>query len=543
MVEKRQETYTGADVSAIRTVLRMAHIPISEREYLRIRFSIIIIATLTVLIAVILLSVFEPAHASRIILLILILAAAGMLTVLYPYSVILGRKIAIDTALPHAIAFMEASLPENTLFLCIRRIFERSDLFGEVSEEFGLIVRDVEVFGDDLLTAVGNLVRITPSQSLREAGIDLELIIRNGEDPKTVIAARSGHYRKRAAEDLIADMRLLRSLSVISLILFMGFPLVLLYWLFDESAAFFFFIPLVTGAILIGASLLILLLATLASPRPAKILRFAVTGQHPLGTAGNEGRSPLAVALLTGGGFAGMGIILYGFGVIPAVLPVYPLEIGICLIFFIFMLPPVLVYETGMSRQTRMARELPDLLVGVRERTEMGMPHMLAMFHGFQDRYATFSCMMPEQPGSQGDILEAFRQCCIKTDFVGLKRVIALVFSLPNTPSKVREILQIATTDARSLRSLLNTRDAMGLNSVALVYATYAGFLLLVYIFAMLNAYPAGTTDAVLFRYALAVAGTAGLITGPAANRALVSGFKHTAIFLGACCVVFGIVL
>jgi len=53
-----------------------------------------------------------------------------------------------------------------TLYQVFRSVFEEEELYGEISREFGMIVRDVELLGDDVLSAMRNLYRSTPSPQL-----------------------------------------------------------------------------------------------------------------------------------------------------------------------------------------------------------------------------------------------------------------------------------------------------------------------------------------------------------------------------------------
>ena len=49
-------------------------------------------------------------------------------------------------------------------------------MFGEVSLEFGQVVRDVELFGDDLMTALNNVQKTTPSPLFRDFINDLGVV-------------------------------------------------------------------------------------------------------------------------------------------------------------------------------------------------------------------------------------------------------------------------------------------------------------------------------------------------------------------------------
>ncbi|HJJ36666.1 MAG TPA: secretion system protein, partial [Methanocorpusculum sp.] len=65
-----------------------------------------------------------------------------------------GRRSKINLDLPYAITYMQALSTTIPLYDIFKSVYESDDLYGEVSKECGLIVRDVEIFGADLITAI-----------------------------------------------------------------------------------------------------------------------------------------------------------------------------------------------------------------------------------------------------------------------------------------------------------------------------------------------------------------------------------------------------
>ena len=113
----------------------------------------------------------------------------------YPKMLASGRKSKIDLDLPYAITYMQALSTTVTLYDIFKGVFESRDLYGEVSKECGLIVRDVEVFGFDLITAIENAKETTPSENFRELLNDLLLVHRSGGDLKAFFQAKSDSDR------------------------------------------------------------------------------------------------------------------------------------------------------------------------------------------------------------------------------------------------------------------------------------------------------------------------------------------------------------
>lgn len=91
---------------------------------------------------------------------------------------------------------MQALSSTLTLYEIFRGVYEADDLYGEVSKECGLIVRDVEVFGLDLITAMQNVMAVTPSENFKELINDLLLVYRSGGNLTTFFNSKSETYRE-----------------------------------------------------------------------------------------------------------------------------------------------------------------------------------------------------------------------------------------------------------------------------------------------------------------------------------------------------------
>ncbi|WP_342771774.1 type II secretion system F family protein, partial [Methanoculleus sp. UBA300] len=188
----------------------MAHIPVPYRDYLRWTVLAVVGAAAVYLAGIayltyagyrILLFSVVPDAVTKIILFLLLTIGISGAFYCYPILVAQGRKTKIDLDLPYAITYMEALSTTMTLYEVIRKVYEEMDLFGEVSKEFGMIVRDVEFFGEDLNTAMKNLQRTTPSSNLADFFNDLALLSDSGGDITEFLAARSGFFRDVAERE------------------------------------------------------------------------------------------------------------------------------------------------------------------------------------------------------------------------------------------------------------------------------------------------------------------------------------------------------
>ncbi len=91
-----------------------------------------------------------------------------LLFIRYPRVKGWERKGKIDGHLPYAIAWMSFMATTGVIpYQIFRKLAEREEFFGEISQEAKLVVRDVELLGFDFVSALHNLASATPSTNLR----------------------------------------------------------------------------------------------------------------------------------------------------------------------------------------------------------------------------------------------------------------------------------------------------------------------------------------------------------------------------------------
>ena len=110
------------------------------------------------------------------------------------------RRRQIDAGMPRMIAFVYAlsrggmSFPE-----VMRTLSDNSDVFGTGAEEMGIGVRSIDLFGDDLVTAVRTLATRTPSEQFQSFTENLTSVLQSGQDISEFL--RDEYERYRAAAD------------------------------------------------------------------------------------------------------------------------------------------------------------------------------------------------------------------------------------------------------------------------------------------------------------------------------------------------------
>ncbi len=75
---------------------------------------------------------------------------------------------------------------------------ENAHIYGEVALEFRQVTRDVDYFGNDVITAIHNLAETTPSEKFKQFLEDLLSVIESGGDMTGFLSARVRLYQEEA---------------------------------------------------------------------------------------------------------------------------------------------------------------------------------------------------------------------------------------------------------------------------------------------------------------------------------------------------------
>jgi flagellar protein FlaJ len=120
----------------------------------------------------------------------------------YPLHLMNSKKNNIEANMPFAINHMAAiassGVPPFVIFKLISNVHE----YGEIANESRRIVRNTEIFGMDIITAIKNVANRTPSDSLRQFLAGITSTIETGGDLKK--------YLEEAAKDTLFDYSIKR---------------------------------------------------------------------------------------------------------------------------------------------------------------------------------------------------------------------------------------------------------------------------------------------------------------------------------------------
>jgi flagellar protein FlaJ len=177
----------------------------------------------------------EPVAANRLVIATATsVTSLGLLTAgvfwysfyYYPSMIVGARRRSIDVTLPHAIVYMYAlSFGGMEMTAVLRQMAAAEDTYGEVANEFDMIIRDVDVFGNDLFTAIRNARNLTPSDNLEQFLDDLLSVLDSGGELTTFLEDESEKYMERARDEQQAFLDALATLSEVFVVAFVAAPL------------------------------------------------------------------------------------------------------------------------------------------------------------------------------------------------------------------------------------------------------------------------------------------------------------------------------
>lgn len=160
----------------------------------------------------------------------------------YPFHQLTTKKNSIESNLPFATSHMAAiaasGVPPFVVFKLLMNVKE----YGEISHEFQRIVRNIDVFGMDIISAVKNVADRTPSPQFRQFLYGIVSTITGGGDLKI--------YLEDAGKDALFDYRLKREKYLQTLSTYADFYTAVLI------AAPLFFVSILSIMSLIGGQVL-----------------------------------------------------------------------------------------------------------------------------------------------------------------------------------------------------------------------------------------------------------------------------------------------
>ncbi len=151
--------------------------------------------------------------------------AALMLMYMYPGIKANNRNTPIDKNLPYLSNFLtllsSSNVPPSVIFESVAKI----DTLKESRLEFSNIIRDIEIFGNDLMSSILENAKLTPNDSLRELLTGYVATVRTGGNPTEYLKVTSDKITQQRMTKLDAMLESLSAMAEIYIMLLVAAPL------------------------------------------------------------------------------------------------------------------------------------------------------------------------------------------------------------------------------------------------------------------------------------------------------------------------------
>jgi flagellar protein FlaJ len=508
-----------------------------------------------------------------------------------PRRTIAARRREIALTLPYAITYTYALSNGGMNFADVcRRLAAADAVYGEVSNEFDVVVREMDLFGNDLPQALSNVRGLTPSETLQRFLDDLLSVLESGGDLESFLESESREYLDEALDEQTSFIETLGTLSEVFVVAFVATPLFLLvvmlvvsslgsstvrettllvYLVFPLAMVFFLILvdllsaPYEQPAVVREAAGNTGSLGELTDDERYERYEHASRRQRlrklvgrPLATMGRRPTASLAITVPVGIAVAGLAVATDTVEpTIGAVLdsPVAT-TVGLAVTpLLVATVPLAVLHERERRRRLVLVERFPDVLSILASANRMG----IAVVDGFDlvVRWTT-GTLATELRTVRNDLAWNHDLPAALVGFAGrirvpeLTRTVRLVADGSQASGDLHELLEVAAADTRARAKLRRARRRAVSSYVAIVVLGFLVYLLVVTLLsrsylAPLEALPelpetSATTGAplgaevpvdafeVLFFHSALVQGFGtGLLAGKLAENDLKSGLKY----------------
>ncbi|MGB4049421.1 MAG: type II secretion system F family protein [Candidatus Methanoculleus thermohydrogenotrophicum] len=577
--------------------LLSAHIPIPATRYLQYGLIVTLLAAFLYILSALLLSLFGvevnilPFLPYGITVLIGFFAVIGLLFLgiyFYPRLLAEGRRTRIEVDLPHAVTYMQALSSTLTLYEIFRGVYEADDLYGEVSKECGLIVRDVEVFGLDLITAMQNVMAVTPSENFKELINDLLLVYRSGGNLTTFFNSKSETYRELARQEQDALLQILEMIAEVYVTAFVAGPIAVIIILVAQNltrqSQLAGIMPLIYLGLPLGAICLIFILYVLLPPENLDITRSEVResefGGDILDPALEEEpdeefiknlrlrkrwlrlreilRNPVAfyisdyaIGAVIGTGLLCALFLSYQFGSFKSVFPAYTLEVFLCLAIIVTVIPVAIAYEIRRRYVMKVEKQLPAFLAEIADMRDVGMTLQGAIFMVANSKMGVLSReikIAAEELRLGSSVSDALVRMEERIGLVSVKRAVSLLVRASQVTDYIREILTIAINDLQHYIKMKTKRMNVSFVYLAVIYLSFGIYLYSAY---QLNiafissfevfdvTFDISSNVREMLHVGIILGFFSGIMAGQLSSNSVLAGLKHVCVMLAATVILF----
>jgi len=475
-------------------------------------------------------------------------ALVAVFVILYPFFVLRGRRASIELILPHAIAYMQSLCGVMNLYEIFRQIFNEKEIYKELSEEFGLVVRDVEMLGYSLVDAMRNLANNTPSKSLREFLEGLIMAFESGSDLKGYIAKRIELIRERAKRQMEMNMRTLEIVSEVFVVLFVALPIFLAIALTTMKILgtnlfgivrmyMYVFIPICGVAVLYLVDLM-----------NVKEDLGVVRAPRGIVKAGMEKKPSILDMIRTNYYYSfifSLPAILIVLFIVKNISFKYP-ESSLILLIISAFLSISIAFEYRAKFVRRIDKEIPEFLRKILNLKEVGLTlgSIIRMIRESEIGVISRELRRVEMFVELGSTLEeALVEFVNRVGVSSIRRAISILVKASEATENLRDVLLTAIDDFEYGLKMRDLRFATGFSYATIVYLSFYIFLYTAYTLShtFMSKLGVGGSSFVepMYRTSIMVSIFSGLLAGEMEGGHILYGLKHVFLFLLSSLVVF----
>ena len=510
----------------------------------------------------------------------------------YPAIVVRGRQSRIDLDLPYAVSYMQALSTTMSLFEVIRRVYEERAMFGEVSNEFGQIVRDVELFGDDLVTALHNLEATTPSTVMRNFSNDMSIIVESGGDITTYLSSKTGFFHEQARRELDIVLMTIEIMAEVYVTAFVAGPIALIIMIVAQGMAskgtMEWLLPFMYVCIPVGAIIMIWILS-LMLPREnleikrQEVMEYTTSTGIPVLAEGifddpiflrhikakkkrqwiyDQLRHPFRMyisryeyGIVAGCLVAAMAAVPLFMGSFQEIFPVNTLEAGMCLICIGFLAPVSLAYEGRKWYVNNIEEHIPEFLRELSDMKDIGLTLPDAIQRIATAKLGVLSSelsIVTRDVSSGAYVNSAMMRMEERIGLVSVKRAVSLLVKAGVITTNLREIFLIAIEDFEQYLKMKHERANIAIVYVMIIYLSFGIYLYTAFQLngPFMSSFRGYTIDisiarnvSDMFRIGIILGLFSGIMAGQFGSNSILAGFKHSIVLLTATVAVFVLIL
>ena len=492
----------------------------------------------------------------------------------YPVIKMRARRTKIDLKLPHAITYMQAFCDVLPLFEIFRMIYREKEIYGEVSEEFGFIIRDVELFGDDIISAMRNLADSTPSENLKEFLEGLIMAFESGGNLKGYMLTKVNHFRERAKRQSELNLKTLEILAEVFVVLFVALPIFLIVMIFAMQITgrgvgyeyylyLYMFLP-------IGSLLLIFIIDTVNVKEDlgiTKIMRrrsyyspsiVSDRVKQDIRTSERKKISDIIASIFTAVKKNYYNSLYFSC---IAITPLLILKNFIGLKFFesflallivLSCLPLLIAFEYRARLVRRVEKDIPNLLREILNLKDVGISlhGIVRIIKDSKIGVLSRELRLAHAEMEWGEtVIDALVEVVNRIGTASIRRVISLLINASQATENLREILLTTIEDFEFGLKLKTERFVSGFSYLFIVYLSFYIFLYTIYSlntsflasFAKFGISIYGLD--LMYKISIMLAIFSGIIAGQMEKGHLLNGLKHICVFMLSSFVLFEYVL